>query len=741
MGRILNRSRIVDTSLHKENDMIKTWLSCIVVSLLLSGWVVGAPALGAELLVNGDFEIGTPEDDKPESFAAYGWRRLLWKEGLPNAWLTSGAFDRVVGRGNQAAEYRWGSASICQYFSAKAGETYAFSADYFNPGRSDSRWQPRIQVEWRDADDALIGQVMTVVEADYSTAPAKTWNAIEGNAAAPAKTAYGRVLLNVNNKGDGQYFVKTYIDNASVRGARGTHNLPVSFANSPYDMTLDAIDESKLFEDSLMNYADDNDGDTLTFTRVSGPGWLMVKADGSMSGTPGFGDRGVNQLVVKVEDGRGSAETRTLSFEVIGHLRLGNLFDDDMVFQRGAPIEVWGKAVANEPVEVRMSSGEAAKTTASAEGDWAVTLPAMEATTAGAASMSVVSGSREFELKNVLVGDVWLCSGQSNMSWPLVNTDGSKEEIASSANANLRVVTTPEARSSEPRDDLDERVAWLESGPEVAGAFSAIGYYFGKNLQGALGIPIGLIVSSQGGSRIESWAGQSPVLYNGRVHPYTRMPIKGVIWYQAEANVTNGAAYTGKMQELVSDWRKAWGLGDFPFYYVQLAPFDYKGDNVFELPELWAAQTAAMDVIANSGMVVINDIGTLDNIHPQNKAPVGERLARWALHGTYGKKDVVYSGPRVKDVTRVGGELRISFDYVGGGLASRDGEELNWFEVAGADEVYVKATARIKGDSVIVSAKEIANPQWVRFAWHELAVPNLMNIEGLPANSFEGGVE
>jgi sialate O-acetylesterase len=721
--------------------MNKTWLFCCLASLCAGGLVIAAPALGKELLVNGDFEIGTPQDDKSATFVCKAWRRLLWKETLPNSWLTSGKLDRPVGNDNQALEYRWGATSVCQYFIATAEETYQFSVGYLNPGRPDSRWQPRIQVEWRAADNTVIGQPVTVAEADYTTAPTKTWNTIDGNAVAPANTVYGRVLLNVNNKGSGQYFQKTYLDNASVRGVPGTHNLPVSFASSPYDMALDAIPESKPFADSLANYADDKDGDVLTFTRLRGPTWLTVESDGSMRGTPRFASAGDNQLVVKVEDGRGSSETRTLTLPVIGFLRLGNLFDDDMVLQRNAPIPVWGKAVANAPVRVCMSTGESASTTASTHGDWAVTLPAMKVTTSGSVAMSVISGTRKFQLSNLLVGDVWLCSGQSNMSWPLVNTDGSKEEIASAGNSNLRVVTTPDTRGSTPWADLEKRAVWQSCDPDVAGAFSAVGYYFGKNLQAELTIPIGLIVSAQGGSRIESWSKtlasrQSPILYNARVHPYTRMPIKGAIWYQAEANIKDGPAYTAKMQSLVSDWRKVWGSGDFPFYFVQLAPFDYRGDAVFQLPELWAAQTAAMDLIPNSGMVVISDIGNLGNIHPTNKAPVGERLARWALHGTYGKKALVHSGPTVKEVARAEGRLRVTFDSTGSGLASRDGQALTWFEVAGADQVYVPATATLDGDSVVVGASGVAEPQWVRFAWHETATPNLMNAEGLPANSF-----
>lgn len=694
-----------------------------------------------ELLINGDFEVGTPAEDKSASFVCKGWRRLLWKENEPNSWLTNGVRDWQIGKGNQALEYRWGATSIYQHFSVLAGENYQFSVDYLNPGRPDSRWQPRIQVEWLDAADNVIGQVMTMVEADYATAPVKTWNTLGGSAAAPANTVYGRVLLNVNNKGSGQYFQRTYLDNASVRGVPGTHNLPVSFVSSPYDLTLDAVFESKPFNDSLTNYADDKDDGRLIFRRLSGPGWLTMEPDGTMSGTPQFADAGDNKLVVKVEDGGGSSETRTLTLPVIGFLRLGHLFDGDMVLQRDARIPVWGKAVANEPVRVRVSTGESASTTADADGDWAVTLPAMKATTSGSITMSVASGTRDLQLSNLLVGDVWFCSGQSNMSWPLAHTDRSAEEIASARYPNLRLVETPETQDSTPWTDLDAGATWRECSPETVGDFSAVAYYFAKKLQADLKIPIGLIHSSQGGTRIENWATSllpagSGTLYNSRVHLYTRMSVKGVLWYQAEANIADGRLYTAKMQTLVSDWRKAWGGEDVPFYYVQLAPFNYRGDAVYQLPELWAAQTAAMNLIPNSGMAVINDLGNVDNIHPRNKAPVGERLALWALYGTYGQKDLVHAGPMAKRVTREGAQLRVSFDHVGSGLASRDGQPLAWFEVAGADQAYVPATATIAGDSVLVSTPGVTKPEWVRFAWHETAEPNLMNIEGLPANSF-----
>ena len=701
---------------------------------------------GAELLTNGDFEVGRPESDKSASFNCKGWRRQLWRETAFNSWLTDGARDRQVGAGNKALEFRWGATSVYQYFSAAAGESYSFAVDCFNPGSTANRWQPRIQVAWHNAAGKQIGGIATIVEADNTTAPVRKWNKLSGSATAPAGTAYARVLLNVNNKGSGAYFQKMFLDNASVQGTLGKHNLPVSFISAPYDMTLKAIFESTPYSDSLANYADDRDGDKLCFLKLSGPAWLAVSADGTMRGTPLFADAGDNKLVVKVEDGRGSSDTRTLTIPVVGFLRLGNLFDDDMVLQQGAPIPVWGKAVANSPVRVRMSSGESAETKSDAKSDWSLVLPAMPASTGGAVTMAVSSGAREFQFSNVLVGDVWLCSGQSNMAWPLKNTDGSAAEIASANHPDLRLLRTPETRAKTPWTDLRMRARWQPCTPKTAGDFSAVAYYFGKKLEADLKIPIGLINSSQGGSSIQPWtrslvrAGDK-TFYNSRIHPYTRLPIKGAIWYQGEANVRDGSSYAAKMQTLAKDWRAAWGRGDFPFYFVQLPPFDYKGDAVYNLPELCAAQTAAMELIPNSGMAVINDLGNLGNIHPRNKAPVGERLARWALHATYGQTDLVPTGPMIKKVRREDSRLRISFSHVGSGLASRDGKALTWFQVAGADEAYVSATATIDRDTVLVTAPTVPKPEWVRFAWHETAEPNLMNAEGLPANAFAKSCE
>jgi len=718
--------------------MTKYILHALLLITMLAGF-----SYGEELLLNGDFQIGVPEEDKPASFECKWWRRELWADDAWNSWLTDGTLDGQIGAGNQALQYRWGATSIYQHFSAAPGETYFFSVDFYNAGDADNRWQPRMQVEWFDSSDNRIGGTITTAEADVPNDPIKTWTTLSGDAVAPAATAYARIMLNVNNRGDGNYWQSMYLDNASVTGVPGIKNLPCSFISAPYDLTLTPINESTLYNDTLTHYADDKDGNALSFTPVSAPAWLTIGTNGIMSGTPQFSDAGNNELVITVDDGNGSTDTRTLTLPVVGYLRTANVFDDDMVLQRGAPIPVWGKAVANTPVTVTMSTGESAATAADANGDWTATLPAMSASTNGAVTMTVTSGSRELQVTNVLVGDVWLCSGQSNMAFDLGSSDDSATEIAAATYPNLRHVNTPATKGTSPWDDLDARAVWQECTPTVAGNFSAIAYYFGKELMLDQNIPIGLINSSQGGSSIRSWAPSlstpgTETLYNSKIHPYTHMPIRGVIWYQAEANVGDGSAYTPKMQTLVDEWRTVWGASaaEFPFYFVQIAPYDYPSYSEHVLPEMWEAQTKAMRLITNSGMAVINDIGNIANIHPKNKGPVGERLALWAKYGTYGQTSLVHSGPLAREVNREGSQLRVSFDHVGSGLIARDAQPLDWFEVAGEDQAYVAATAVVAGNTLLVSAPSVADPEWVRFAWSEIAEPNLMNAEGLPANAF-----
>jgi sialate O-acetylesterase len=228
---------------------------------------------------------------------------------------------------------------------------------------------------------------------------------------------------------------------------------------------------------------------------------------------------------------------------------------------------------------------------------------------------------------------------------------------------------------------------------------------------------------------------QPTCLYNGMIHPIVPFAMRGVIWYQGEANCNqnDGVLYYDKFKAMLASWRSRWSQGDFPFYFVQLAPFVY-GESE-ELPLFWEAQSACLQ-IPNTGMAVTVDIGDPYDIHPKNKQDVAKRLALWALAKDYGKKDIVYSGPLYKSMSLDGNKIRIRFDHVGTGLKSRDDKPLTWFSIAGADKKFVDAVAEIDDDTVLVSSDSVTNPVAVRFGWSNLAEPNLSNKEGLPASPF-----
>ena len=231
-------------------------------------------------------------------------------------------------------------------------------------------------------------------------------------------------------------------------------------------------------------------------------------------------------------------------------------------------------------------------------------------------------------------------------------------------------------------------------------------------------------------------------LYNGMIHPLVPFAIRGAIWYQGESNMGDGMRYAERMKALVSGWRKVWNQGDFPFYFVQIAPFLYADKPPEMAPEIWEAQTAAAQAIPNAGMAVINDVADLNDIHPQDKRTVGHRLALLALAKTYGKSDdLAYSGPVFKSHEAKGNQLRVEFDHTDGGLVTRDGKAPDWFEIIDAEEGgFVKAEARISGNSVVLIAPEVKHPVAMRFAWSHVAMPNLMNGKGLPAGAFRAAV-
>jgi len=491
-------------------------------------------------------------------------------------------------------------------------------------------------------------------------------------------------------------------------------------------------------------------------------------------------------------------------------ISLPHVFGSHMVLQQEKPLVIWGWATPGETVTVRLDQATQA-TKANDKGEWKVILPAMKA---GGPYTLTVSGSSTLTLDDVMIGEVWLCSGQSNMEMGLGLVNNGKDEIANANHPGLRLLMVD--NHWDPLPQADMKGAWKVCTPETVAqggwnGFSAAGYFFGRELNEKLGVAVGLVEADWGGTRIESWTApegfaavpalkeeylkvqlgdpqtalhqqrlgetldqfeqwdqaarkamaareivppvpdypdelraphdlqQATALYNGMIHPLEPFPIRGAIWYQGESNMGEGMRYAEHMRALVGGWRQLWGEGDFPFYFVQIAPYNYGGNPATEA-EIWEAQTAAANTISNAGMVVVNDIGNLADIHPKDKQDVGRRLALLALARTYGQKDLVDSGPTFKSLAIDGNQLRVTFDHIASGLKSRDGRPPDWFEIIDADEGgFVKADARIDGDSVVLSAPGVKNPVAMRFAWSGLAEPNLVNAEGLPAGAFRAG--
>jgi sialate O-acetylesterase len=424
-----------------------------------------------------------------------------------------------------------------------------------------------------------------------------------------------------------------------------------------------------------------------------------------------------------------------------GELQLADPFGTGMVLQRQTPVPVWGTAQPGTTVTVQFA-GQSRSAKADASGRWRVQLGSLRASNQGQ-ELTVTSGDAKVTLKDVLVGEVWICSGQSNMEWGIQLVNNAQEEIAAADYPAIRLRYVNKVKSPKPLTAITGSAWMVCSPPNIVNGtqqgFSAVAYFFGRELNEKLNVPVGLIQSAWGATRIEPWTPPHGDLYNAMIHPWAGFPIRGAVWYQGESNCIrgDGLLYAEKMNALIAGWRKAWGAGEFPFYFVQLAPFIYK-ESPDHLPALWEAQTAAL-AIPNTGMAIINDIGNVRDIHPRNKQDVGKRLARLALARTYRARIADDSGPLFKRVVPTGNRIRIEFSHVSSGLASRDQKPLTHFEVAGADGKFVPAEAQIAGRTVVARSALVPAPKYVRFAWRQDAVPNLMNGDGLPAAAFRVG--
>ena len=505
------------------------------------------------------------------------------------------------------------------------------------------------------------------------------------------------------------------------------------------------------------------------------------------------------------------SKTRTLfaflllARPLIAGVTLAPLFQDGAVLQRDKPVPVWGRASAAGKITVSFG-GQTRTTTADAAGRWLVTLENMPASAEGRTLTVTEAGSPAVEVKDVLVGEVWIGSGQSNMQWNVGSTRPEDQAIANAGPVPLlHLFDVPRVLSNSRQETVNAK--WTPATPETARDFSAVAYFFGKQLAGELKIPVGIIHSSWGGSRIEPWWAeeglegideladlrkarlakspgfpeydaafrkfvtdirswsdlaakaldsglpapampqQPPLLtlghdkeagtYQAMIHPLVPYALRGFLWYQGESNNGEGMRYTTKKRALIEGWRKQFRAPDAPFLFVQLAPFNYGENRIYDLPGIWWAQQETLK-IPHTGMAVTNDIGNVADIHPVNKSEVARRLALWALADTYGRKDLVKSGPLFSGYKVTDQGIAIRFDHTGGGLVTRDGAPPSWFEIAATDGVYQKADAKISDDGkwILLASAAVPRPDRARFAWSQLALPNLMNKEGLPAAAF-----
>jgi len=483
-----------------------------------------------------------------------------------------------------------------------------------------------------------------------------------------------------------------------------------------------------------------------------------------------------------------------VQFPLSAQVKLPALVSDNMVLQQNAKVNLWGWSSPNEKISIQLEwLNTQLETIADAEGKWKVTVDTPNGS--DKPYTITITASNKIVLNNILIGEVWLCSGQSNMYFPVGREDKTwktgvknyEEEVKNASYNAIRFFTVALNAAPQPLEDVSG--SWKICTPETIKTFSAVAYFFGRDLYQKRNVPIGLISTSWGGTKAEAWTSQnvlekdvsflpilqqdakneklyqekleayylasinqqiasaanapklelkkpkkeanktSYVLYNAMLYPIINYTMKGVIWYQGESNSGQANLYRTLFPAMVKNWRDDWKQGDFPFYYVQITP--HKG----QTPDIREAQLFSLKTISNSGMVVTTDVGDANNIHPIDKQTVGHRLALWARAKTYNENKLVYSGPIYNHMKIKKQKVQLFFDYADSGL-KKEGETLKEFEIAGEDQIFYPADAKIEGKTIVVSSSKVKNPAAVRFAWKAVPEPNLFNNENLPASPF-----
>lgn len=441
-------------------------------------------------------------------------------------------------------------------------------------------------------------------------------------------------------------------------------------------------------------------------------------------------------------------------------LRMASIISDNMVLQRNATTKIWGFNPAYSQVKIVASWNlkDTVKVQTNSLGKWCAELKTTDASTGHKIE---IFGNGQLQINNVALGEVWLCSGQSNMEWSYNhgNVSRANEEITAATNRNIRMITVPRIGSDYPQDDI--AATWEVCSSDVMRRTSAVGYFFAKRLQEELKVPVGIIVSAWGGTAAEvwtpkeeltgdykyiadtfaqrepnnkTWAASIGTLYNGMIYPIKNYTIAGAIWYQGESNTEAADTYEVLQSKMIKAWRREFA-NDFPFYMVQIAPFNYTDKR--NAPIVREAQHNVAKNVARTEMVVIYDIidGITNNIHPANKYDVGYRLANCALGENYKVPGVVYRSPSFKEMSVKDGKIYVSFNELDGTLKI-DGTKLNDIFIAGEDNKLVAADAKIEGDRLVVWNKSVKNPTIVRYAFTRSGVGNLMSSNGLPIAPF-----
>jgi len=452
----------------------------------------------------------------------------------------------------------------------------------------------------------------------------------------------------------------------------------------------------------------------------------------------------------------------SFSFGLQAKIKVASLLGDNMVLQRNTEVKLWGKADPNQKLNIVLGwSKEKISTTANEKGEWLVKVKTTEA--GGPYSISITSGKETVSIQNILLGEVWLCSGQSNMEMPVAGygdqpVNGSTDAIMTAGNNNLRLYTVGKLSIATPQDTC--KGSWLVATPESVSKFSVVGYFFARILQQSLNIPVGIITTNWGGSRIEAWMKNDLItgfaeaykqttqeksqpnqrasrLYNGMIAPLINYNIKGAIWYQGESNKDNYQDYAALQAAMVKSWRADFGVGDFPFYFVQIAPHIYGNSKATNVAFQREAQYNSMALIPNSGMVSTVDIGEEKSIHPAEKATVSKRLALWALSETYNMKGLPYKSPAYKSMQVKDSVAVISFENAPNGLTTY-GKTVECFEVAGQDSIFYPAKLTINQKQARVYSPKVKVPVAVRYSFCNFSpTPGfLYNTAGLPVIPF-----